>query len=54
MRARRSGLARALARHTVARAFKSPGFPDVEMDQVARGFAFIAVHLFGRVEIAQA
>ena len=52
--AARPGPARALARHTVARAFKSLGFPDVEMDQVTRGFAFIAVHLFGRVRIAQA
>ena len=52
--AARAGLARALARHTVARAFKSPRFPDVEMDQVTRGFAFIAAHLFGRVRIAQA
>ena len=52
--AARAGLARALARHTVARVFKSSQFPDVEMDQVARSFAFIAVHLFGRVKIAQA
>ena len=47
-------IVRALARHTVARAFKSPQFLDVETDQVARGFAFIAAHLFGRVKIAQA
>ncbi len=39
-------LARAPARHAVARAFKPPEFLDVEMDQVARGFAFIAAHLF--------
>ena len=42
------------ARHAVVRAFKPPEFLDVEMDQVARGFAFIAAHLFGRVKIAQA
>ena len=47
--AARAGLACALARHTVARAFKPPQFPDVEMDQVARGFAFIAAHLFGHI-----
>ena len=52
--AARAGPTRALTRHTVARAFKSPQFPDVEMDQVTRSFAFIAVHLFGRVKIAQA